>query len=519
MICLKYKSRLAAYLGYVILFIGISLSFLNLSESISVDKFCFEWGIENLIENYHLFSTDFLGFWKATISLHSGDSESGWSSFYYLLPLFLFLKLLGGLSLYNLHLFVFLNAALLLIVFYVLMRRYWGAGAANIGILFFVFSSFFNEIATTAGYHTPTVLLAAVLMLSLFKYHYLPSKKLAVWLGLLSGLSWYYYGVIRFILPVSVGVIACKKDNYKHLALFLLGLVVVCSIGFIFTVSNKGSFFDQENIFYQEPGYQKVFYMTWFNNIRAFWAGLNGKTYHDSHARLMHTILLIPLIIGIVHVCKNIKYKANRLLIFFLFAICFFPVVITFAHWQLRRYILYCIPLYILIGIGGRVLVDYIHSIRNKYYKNVCYILIAALTFQMIAGEFVIINNGIWHRRHERISLLSFGKEVKKYSCIKSFYYLRETPHKLYEVDAEAALLTLILEREYCDKVRAVTSLEFLRNTENDVYIITSPHIQQEALLKECEKRSRNAELIALASYGEGPGEAENFKLYAVKKK
>lgn len=58
-----------------------------------VNKYLSEWGIENLYKNYHLFSTNFFTFLNNTVPLHEADAECAWRSFYYLLPLFLFLKM------------------------------------------------------------------------------------------------------------------------------------------------------------------------------------------------------------------------------------------------------------------------------------------------------------------------------------------------------------------------------------------------------------------------------------------
>ena len=512
-------------LGYLfIILCAISLC-INFKNNMTVDKFFFERSIGVLLDNYKSYNNNFFNFMIKTLPLHEGDTNSGWHSFYYLLPLFLFAKFTGGLSLFTLHLFVCLSSILCLFLFYCLLRKYWGNTAANIGVCFFSFSPFFQELARSGSYHAPSVLVALILFFFIFKALNDSNARAKFYLGLIVGLSWYYYGPLRFILPVAMmAALSGRKDSfYRYLLSFLAGITAVSLIGFILTIINKGNFFDQENIFRQEPGHCKAFYLTIFDNVKSLWAIITGHGFIDADYWLINKVLLIPLIAGLIYLMRNLNYKINKVFLLLIAAICILPVVTTAFHNQVRRYILYCIPLYFLVGIGGARLVYYLSLIKNKTVKGIAAFLVMIIASSAVSSDLSYITKNIFfNKRNPGVlsGILRFGRAISEnvYNDLPVFY-LQETPHRLYEVKCEADLFTLIVRYKNLDhNIKEVGELKSVVDMKK-AYVIVSPYISSEDFRRMCEQENLFYRLIKSDVCKEKRETGEDvFRLYFVKK-
>lgn len=444
-----------------------------------VNKYISERGIESLYKNYDLFSENFHAFLTNTISLHPGNTRSGWRSFYYLLPLFLYLKIAGGLSLQNLYFFNFIISAVTVILFYKLCDRHFGREVANFSTLLVVFSSWFSEFAMSISYHTFTIMIAAILITLMFDC--LNNAKLSTYLflGIVSGLSLYYYGPIRFLLPVVLILLFYKnKYPYKSRIYFCAGFFLLLIPSLLGNYDDI-RLFDRENIyFYTEPGFEKPFFLRWVDNLRIYASILSGRQIDPLHAALINKILVIPLMIGTLAVLKKWKDKSYRLLLMIAVAITLLPVFTTFAHWQPRRFALYVIPIYMFIGIGLYYIIRYISSIKRKVLKVALYSFIVSMLVYIIAHEMLYVRVNIYTPKRD-IGFIDLGLKISKSFVRGPLFYLRETPYRLCEADGGAYLLMLVLKNTKSDyKITQISNLADIE-IQDEVYIIKSPFISE----------------------------------------
>lgn len=512
-------------LGYIFIFLGVLFLCINFRNNISINKFLFEWGVNNLVSNYQLFNNNFFAFVINTMLISEGDSASGWNSFYYLLPLFIFLKFMGGLNLFNLHLFTFFSSIPTLFIFHYLLKKYWGDVAANIGVYFLVFSSFFFNLAISGSYHTPSILVALILIIFIFKTLDDYSIKTDFCLGMITGLSWYYYGPLRFISLLVIGIVCLRKDKfYKHILYFLTGFMIISLWGFILTMVHKGHFFDQEHIFYKEPGYEKIFYLVWLDNLRSFGRIILGEKFAGLNYRLINKVLVLPLFIGIAHIVKTLRHnKVNKIFLSYVITICILPIFVTAFHYQPRRYILYVIPIFMLIGIGGSRIVYYLNLIKNRTIKIILSLIFIVMSFYIIWSELGLAFNNTPNNTREYAlgEILRFGRLINKYFYTDlPIFYLQEVPHRLLEVDSEASLFTLILrDKNITCNVGKITGLEQICNDSKEVYIIKSPYIKNESFIEMCEKENLSYKLLLSLPYKSGSEIRDAaFSLYICKK-
>ena len=513
------KNALNNNLGYLFIFLSMIFLCINIRDNLSVTQFLSERWINNLIDNYRYFKNSFFQFVINTIPLHEGDSNSGWRSFYYLLPLFVVSKLNGGLNLTNLHLFVYFNSVIFLFLFYYFLKEYCGSTAANIGIYFFVFSAFFQNFARSFSYHIPSLLVAMVLIIFIFKFQNMSHRNSFFFLGLVSGISWYYYGPLRFLFPVAIWVVSKRiKLFFKFGFYFCLGLGIIILPGLVMAIINKGSVFDQENIFYTEPGYNKVFYLAWLDNIKSFLSVSMGNKFVDGDSSLINKILFFPFIIGVVHTIINFRNKFHKLLILLTIAICVFPIFLTSFHYQIRRYILHCIPFYIFIGIGGSRIASYLR-VKNNFFKKIFLCIVIFLLIGIVLSESTSLACNVWQKRSDK-DILRFGRFMREYAFYNNtpIFYLQENPHKLAERDYEADLLSLILrEKNPASNVININGLYSINSIPPAFYIATSPFIDEKSFLLECKEKDLSSRLVLLCSYGGKLGIInKDFRLYFV---
>jgi len=455
------------------------------------NKYFSENNIEKLFKNYRLFSADFSGFTKATISLREeADTDHGWETFYYLLPLFIFLKMLGGLNLQNLYFFNLAIGIINLILFYRICEKYFNKQAAIIGGLFLTFSSWFFEFTMSISYHFASITVALILIYLMFECATNQKMVNFFFLGAATALSLYYYGPIRFIFP-AVAIVLFNVENYssKRLVYFLSGLMPILILYFILSRSFIIELFDAENIFKTYPGeYNLPWFLRLRDNLNAFLSALSGGHIIKEHACLMHKLLSLPLATGIIYALKKSRDRRYRLLLFTSAAILILPVLTTMVHTTPRRFVFYIIPVYMLIGIGGSWIVKAVSSVKRKNLRFALWLLIASLSICIIGDEFGYTTQRLWFKKQSP-DFVYLAMIISELPAEQPLYYLRETPHELFEDDSESWLLMLAIRNKKGDtEVKQIVNLDSL-DFADGAYIIKSPLISRNTFEDLTKKR------------------------------
>lgn len=525
---LKHLGKI--YIWLLVSFFVIFL-FAAYENSMIPNKYMWEWNIGKLFKNYDLFSTDIRQFVANTISLHQGDTESAWKSFYYLLPLFVFSDILGGLNLQNLYFFNFMISALNIILFYKVCKRYLNGGSAAIGTFFLACASWFHEFTFSASYHPATILVALIIIDAILSCSNAAKAINYVVLGMLTGISLYFYGPIRYLWPVIIFVLFSSEHKLKTVSYFLLGFVPIVLASFLIGNAPSLSFWDEENIFWNNPGYNPSLCYRIFENVRAFSRALSGRYISLIHAKLINKALTLPLIVGLVYLARKANMRPYRLLAMVFLSITLLPVFITMAHYQPRRFLLYCIPVYMIIGLGGDHILQMIRSIKSQFLKTVLCLIVMVITLSVVVSEARYARDNIWSGKRD-IGLKALADKISAAHLEGPVFYLQETPHQIYEADdAESYLLMLLLkETGFHYPIKQIADLNNIP-LQNTAWIVQSPLIAKDAFeANMIAKRWNYKELFASPYYfrrnysrwftncfKEAPGRSNYvFRVYAI---
>jgi len=262
--------------------------------------------------------------------------------------------------------------------------------------------------------------------------------------------------------------------------------------------------------------------------------------YAKNHATLLNKALFIPLVVGIVHTITNYKHKKNTLLLSLALVICVLPVFLTFGHFQPRRYLLYSIPIYIFIGIGGARIIQYFEFIKAKIIKKIIFLTLGLVSLCIVLHEFAYTATSIWNSDLEFIisnysnkqpndvvtpylitmdfqdvifsNFMKATKNMIQYNYL--IFYLQETPRAFSRgfFDFESSLLTLILRNENRNcYVANITTLKAIGGSVDKAYVVKSPFISKEDFLKMCDKENLLYKLIASPSPATSPENMERF--------
>ena len=515
---LYYSRKIYIYIVIIFFILLVSLNYRNF---LTVNKYLSEFGIKKLFTNYHLFLTDFPSFLTKTISLHEGDTQSAWSSFYFLLPLFLFLKSTGGLCLKNLYFFNFAVSIANLVVFYKVCEYAFKRQVAQISVLYLVFSAWFFEFTMSYSYCNLTFLISLILIYVMFRC--LKEQKIInyLFLGVVIGVSMYFYGTIRYLwLPVVMLIFNRKFNSIPRIIYFLIGLTPL--LVFSLSGTNFKKLFDEENIFWAaDPG---AIYSSWLlrlsDNLKSVFKAFAGGYIEIPHAHLMNALLVVPFIWGMVWIIKKRKINSYNLLLWIFIAITVLPAFITYAHTQPRRFVLYPVPMYMLIGIGMRQLVKRACHINMKMLRILSICLILCASVYIIMSEFNFIRSSMTTNKRD-FGFIKLSKELSTSLIHGKIYYLQEVPHRLYgdPYDCEKYLLMLALGDYRSDfSVTQINSLDNLA-FEKEIYIVKSPLIQEDYFQDILHKQGFSfKELFASPFSGNFIDSDNGFRVYKLQK-
>jgi hypothetical protein len=552
----------------VLLWLIAMISFSKVDESICLAKYHFQCGISNLINNYSLYHHSPRRFLFETSAFHPGNSESGWKTVSYLLPLFIFSDLLGGLSLKTTYLFTITASLMFLVLFYGWVRRTWGKEAAFFGTVFLGFSSAFQEIARSGSYDTYSTLLAMGWVWFFFQYRSLNRLMVYFWLGLLTGLIWYGYGILRCLTLVGlVHVISLRNSlRLRGIALFLCAMMAILIPGLIIKIYLlkhpgpwQGIIFDKESVFeagqHQWNGILKEIMI----NLKALGQRMMGANQllepvikNKIHAPFWNPILVVPLFIGGLTVFFDRQKKENQMLFLLAIVIYFVPCLLTSSggYLEARRSLLYIIPSYCLIGLGLQSISQWISATRSSVLRWTVAVAIAVGTMVVSGQEWNFFNQRILNQKPRDLGLLEFAQNIKQKKYTGLLYYLEEhsTSRKIYDnrfrmlklfgkasiyqFCFESSLLSMaLLDHGQSALEIKSTTLEEKISDPASFYLAKSPIISQSEFDQWCVQNDLQSTLVFSSPLRELPKRVQNlnakakltlfepFKFYKITKK
>ena len=432
---------LALLLGLVAI-----ISYVHIGQSISLGKYHLQWGINNLLSNYDLFHHSFKEFLFRTSVLHPGNSESEWHTISFLLPLFVFSDLIGGLSLKTICLFTVTGSLIFLSLFYGWIKEFWGKPTALWAAFFLGFSSIFQEIARSGSYDAVSLLIAIGWCFYLFRLG--NGEKLMpyfIW-GLLTALTWYGYGILRSLTLIALAQVLLSKILKKKqaLGLFLLGMMLVLIPGFLIKIWVEGIDLNH----YHAPAYTLLIdresafgwnFETMVKevliNVKVFAQRMLGANQllepvfiNRTHAPFWDHLLLIPLLIGVWQTIKRKEYYPNQLLVILSFFIFLAPCLLTSSKGfeEARRSLLYIIPGYCFIGLGTKEILQWINNFKNVQIKNAINIIFFGIVFIIVIIEFSFVQSYIISSNRD-FGMIEFAHQINKIHSVRYIYYLEHS--------------------------------------------------------------------------------------------
>lgn len=484
--------------------IVIFISCVNLESSLSLFKYHFMIGIEDLTMNHILFHTERGEFFRQTLSFNEGDTESGWRTAYHLVPLFLFLEMIGGLSIRNLYIYTTVISLLSLILFYCWSFKFWGREVAFFGTVLIGFSSCFQEIARSGTYHAPSLFLALSWILCM--HICLNSRRSLHFLvlGMVTGLMVYYYALLRFMVIIPLSALFIVKRLFdKRALLFLAGILLFLLPGVIFDTGHRTSLLDEETFFklpntvlLKELGLNIVALFSKFLGDEQYVPGPLARFFH---APLLNRILVPPFLIGFLHLINNRKSDRHWLMLLISFSIFIPPLFSTNdGYIEARRSLLSIVPIYLFVGIGVSRIFYLLNRIQRKTRKKLLYVTVAFVLVIACAWEVMYSATKIWPGGRD-IGLLDFGKKIETMGLSGEIYYLNpEDQFSAYLHQTEGAILRLILSPgKLRIKVREVFDFGGAAARLSRFYVVKSPLILPSEFDRICRKDNCTYRLLA----------------------
>ena len=407
----------------------------HIEKSISVIKYHFQggngWPLSGLFDNYALYHNSFKDFLLKTSSFHSGCTGAQWFSAVYLLPLFVFCDLFGGLSLKLICFFTVVSSLIFLCLFYWWGRRIFGKQAAFFAVFFLGVSSFFQEIARSGSFTVYSLFITMVCIMSCFLYKRDNSLGYCFFLGILNGLLWYGYSTSRplsLVFIVFVFLWSNGRYKWKAIGLFLAGMAILIVPGSILLLEqNRHSpqsvhllFIDKENILDCSCGSFNSILQCIHDNLRIFGQRMMGARQlvepaivDKTHAPFYNPILAVPLFIGIGATLMRWRHPAVQLMLFMSLMIYVTPIMTsTIGYVETRRELLYVIPSYCFIGLGMKKIADWIRMIQDRFLKRGMMFLMVFVIIIVLAHEIKFFVQYVLSSKRD-VGLLTLVEKIK----------------------------------------------------------------------------------------------------------
>lgn len=489
------KRQLLTFAAFM-LFI-VFLSYFSFSSSLLINKFIFVTNIVKLKLNYDLFCDgSVMDFLKNTLPLHQGDSESAGASFFYLIPLFISVIKLGGLSLFNLAVFNTVCSLFTILIYYFFIRKNYSKNVAVISSVIWSSGHFFQNFIRSSSYMGITLLIC-VLLLILF-HAAIENKINIVFCSLFMSLGFHFYGPVRYLFFLPL-LFCWDKKQRKKVFYFYLYFFVFTLPFVLFRIKTGGTFLDEEHIFVYAKGYEygeNIF--TYISkrgtlfNIGDFIAGMLEQLSHNfrfiptlfntqnlrvnpHHSSLLSLFLVPFLLIGFVKSLINYrKTKYNIVIVFFICLVCL-PFFITADPIQTRRIVLWPVSLFLFIGIGFDAVVTYY---KGTIFRNILWILCVTVLTLHVVREIKTIAY-FMPKRIPELEFVTWKRILSdQYAYRKDLYsliddYLRNKSHAdkidrmIFEMTSPDEDLekdaVAVVERNYPDIILPDTNDEFFK--------------------------------------------------------
>lgn len=529
----KNKKDIAEFLGVFFLFLLVALvSFSHIEKSISLMKYLFVYGIRSLSENYSLYQHSFQEFFAKTSLLHTGDSESGWRTVFYLWPLFVFSDLLGGLSLKTMHLFTITTSLVFLGLFYGWVRGAWGREAAFFAAFFLGFSSLFQEIARSGSYDVYSLLIGMIWVICFF--HCSRSEKIRDYflLGLLTGLTWYGYGILRYLTLVLLlqGLFLKGRRRFVVLGVIFAGMAIVLVPGFLMKLEAGHIdlaryhkpfyylFFDQNTSFHQGQPWTEIGANLVILGKRIFGAPeIMDRPLKDLHASLWNPFLAGPLLIGLWSVWRARRRPQERLLLLLALVIYLAPCLLANHGIRSRRVLLYIIPSYCLIGLGLKEIVAWARRIPRIALKRAVLILLVVVSGVVMAQEVRFFRRSILSSRKD-FGFLAFAERIRGTAFRGEMYYLEKKSILRWAREGDVMRVALMDRGRSSFQVMSGGLNSAVPSAWGEFYLSRSPLVSESEFQEWCARHSLTASLIFESPVAGMTGKARGqyFRFYAV---
>jgi len=501
----KYALAHAEKIMLTALFLLIAwISFFHVDQSITVIKYNFYYKIANLSKNYSLYHHSFKDFLLQTSAFHPGGSDAGWRTVFYLLPLFLFCDLLGGLSLKTICFFTVTSSLFMLFLFYRWMLKQWGKEAAFLGTLFFGLSAVFQEIARSGSYISYSIFMAMAWALLLFECAKNGKPVLYGMLGLFTGFIYYGHALLRSSpLIVLIQVLLQPGRKMLSIALFLMGMTIIVAPGVLVLLLHLKDYHDslhvlfvnKENIFDWTKGNLNSFSGELFRNLTIFIKRMLGGQQHLEpvmgyvpHAGLFHPLLVLALIIGFVKTLRSCRQPSYQSLLILSSVIYVTPLLTSsMGYNDVRRALLYVIPSYCFIGLGMKEILEWMRRLPEVATKRILIFLMTGLMGWVIISEMIFVHRHILTSGRDP-GLLAFADKIKGINTCGTIYYLEK--QSLYILTPESDILTIALMQngKSCYEVRGIFSPDTkLVLSDRNNFLVKNPFITDKQFNSWCD--------------------------------
>lgn len=401
----------------------------QLQQSMSAVKYHWLGNISNLLDNYERFHNSFSDFLFFTSHFQRGQSDAQWSTSLYLMPLFLFCDVLGGLSIKTICIFSVTSSLLALIVFYCWIRSFWGRQVAFYSVILLGFSSIFQEIARSGDFIAFSFLLAVIWIFFFFRL--IRSGGTSIYyfcFGLLTGVMVCFYWILKGFAIVALGYMFSLKKQRKMLGigLYLLGIGIVVMPGVFILFNNHISFFpsDKENIHSF-----KEFLSNWHVFIQHIFGNnliLEPYIKDTFHACFWNPLLVWPLLVGVISAFLKCRYKRDNFWLFILVFFIFFPPMMFYFYSEARRSLFYIIPSYCFIGLGIVEILYWVKNFKNVALKVTVNFLCLVMICFVVYSEMNILQEKIIINKRD-FGLLKFAESIQKMHLNGDLYYLESS--------------------------------------------------------------------------------------------
>jgi len=447
--------------------------------------------------SYFLYHHYFNFFIFQTTAFHNGNSSMGSHSAIYLIPLFAFCDLLGGLSLKTMFLFTITTSLICLLLFYGWLLKNWGKKCAFWGTLFFGYSAVFQEFARSGSYLSYSILLTMIWILFFYKCAQMANPSLYGVFGFLTGLTWYGYGVMRgLFLAALAQIFLSKKRKFSTSLLFLTGMMLVIIPSIIILYKNlsinhslyhgafHSLFIDKENILDWNKGNLQSIVIEFFRNLEIFVRRMLGGDQiieplvkDKFHAHFLSSLLVVPMLIGIGFAFKFKKDLKNKLLLLTSFIIYTLPLLSSsIGYDDARRSLLYVLPTYCFIGIGMDIILKWLSNINKnsvKYFVSV--LLIGAFAF-IIFTEMKFVFQRIMVPGRDP-GLLAFSQQIKDSNISGVLYYMEDNSVYFPVKESDVLKLALMTNGQLPVEIEDFPTDTGLAHLPKNFYFVKSPLI------------------------------------------